>query len=66
VSSGGYLVFTQRTDLFDSQDYHAVMAQLQDDGLWEILSVSEPQPYLPDNEDYADRILVIYIVARVK
>ncbi|ETX03445.1 class I SAM-dependent DNA methyltransferase [Candidatus Entotheonella palauensis] len=66
VSSGGYLVFTQRTDLFDAQDYNAVMAQLQDEGLWEIVSVSEPQPYLPNNEDYGDRILVIYIVARVK
>lgn len=66
VSSGGYLVFTQRTDLFVSQDYHAAMAQLQDEGLWEIISVSEPQPYLPNHEDYADRILVIYIVARVK
>lgn len=66
VSSGGYLVFTQRTDLFETQGYNAVMAQLQDEGLWEVVTVSEPQPYLPDNEDYGDRILVIYIVARVK
>ncbi len=65
VTSGGYLVFTQRDDLFASQDYHAVMAKLQEEGLWEIVSVSEPQPYLPNNEDYADHIRVIYIVARV-
>ncbi|ETW95675.1 MAG: hypothetical protein ETSY1_29615 [Candidatus Entotheonella factor] len=66
ISSGGYLVFTQRTDLFDSQDYNAVMAQLEDEGLWEVESVSEPHPYLPNNADYGDHILVIYIVARVK
>ncbi len=65
VSSGGHIVLTQRNDLFDSQDYPAMMAQLQEEGLWDMVSVSEPQPYLPNNEDFGDRILVIYIVARV-
>ncbi len=66
VSSGGYIVFTQRNDLFDAQDYQAVLSQLHDEGLWDIVTVSEPQPYLPNNEEFGDRILVIYIVARVK
>ncbi len=66
VTSGGHIMFTQRTDLFEAQDYNAVMEQLTTEGFWEISLVSEPRPYLPNNEDYGDRILVIYIVARVK
>ncbi len=65
VSSGGYIVLTQRDDLFASQDYTTVLAKLQDEGLWETISVSEPQLYLPNNDDFADRIRVIYIVTRV-
>lgn len=65
VTSGGYIVLTHRDDLFDSQDYNGILARLQDEGLWETISVSEPQLYLPNHDDFADRIRVIYIVTRV-
>lgn len=66
VTSGGYIVLTHRDDFFDSQDYPGVLTGLRDEGLWETISVSEPKLYLPDNDDFTDRIRVIYIVTRVR
>ncbi len=66
VTSNGYVVLTQRDDWFASQDYHGVLAALEDEGLWETILVSEPQLYLPNNDDFSDRIRVIYIVTRVR
>lgn len=65
VQSGGLVVFTQRDDLFAERNCAAVFDALENDGLWKKVSISDPQPYLPDNEDYADRINVIYCAFRV-
>ncbi len=65
VQSGGLIVFTQRDALFAQRNDAAVLQALEDEGLWTVISVSEPQPYLPKNDDYGDKIHVIYCASRV-
>ena len=65
VRAGGVVVFSQRDDLFEERDCAAVLQRLEDDRIWARVFVSEPQPYLPDNEEFADSIKVIYGVFRV-
>ncbi len=65
VQSGGLVVFTQRDDLFVERNDVAVLQALEDEGLCENVSISEPRPYLPDNADYGDKIHVIYCTFRV-
>ena len=56
VCPGGVVVFSQRDDLFGERDCAAVLQRLEDEGVWARVFVSEPQPYLPDHEEYADSI----------
>jgi predicted TPR repeat methyltransferase len=65
VRPGGLVVFTQRDDLFAQRKDAAALKALEDEGLWAPISVSEPQPYLPENDDYGDKVHVIYCAFRV-
>lgn len=65
VRPGGVVVVTQREDLWEERRCAAVIDALAADGSWTPISVSEARPYLPGNDDYADRIGVHYVVARV-
>lgn len=65
VRAGGVVVVTQREDLWEERDCAGVVARLADAGVWAPIEVTEPQPYLPGNDDYADRIGVHYVVARI-
>lgn len=64
VRPGGAMVVTQRTDVFKERDYPAVLAQLESQGLIRDLQVSDPQPYLPENEEFGDEVMVHYITCR--
>lgn len=64
VRPGGLVVFTQRDDLFRERDFPGVLQGLEAAGLWEKISVSEPQLYLPGNAEFSDKIKVIYSVFR--
>lgn len=66
VRPGGVIVVTQREDLWEPRDCAAVVERVAVDGAWEVISVSGPEPYLPGNDDYADRIGVHYVCARVR
>ena len=65
VGPGGVVVVTQRQDLWDSRRCPAVIDVLERDQVWHPIWVSDPQPYLPDNEEFADRIGVHYLAATV-
>jgi predicted TPR repeat methyltransferase len=65
VRPGGIVVFTQRTDLFEQRDCAAILQNLEEEGVWQRISVSSPQPYLPGEKEFADKIKVIYCVFRV-
>lgn len=65
VRPGGVVVATQRQDLWEPRDTPAVIDRLRVDGLWQPMKVSDPQPYLPGNDDFGDEIGVYYVAARV-
>ncbi len=54
VRSGGVVVFTHRTDLWDQQNVAASLRHLQSMGLVSGVSWSEPMSYMPGNADYED------------
>ncbi len=66
VRPDGVVVVTQREDLWDERDCAAVIDRLVADGMWTPIWVSDPEPYLPNNEDYTDRIGVHYVAATIR
>jgi len=65
VKSGGHIVFTQRDDRWAEKAFDQHIATLEAAGTWTPLHISEPKPYLPKNEDFADEIKVIHVLCRV-
>lgn len=65
VRPGGYIIFSQRNDLYAERDYAGVAQALADEGRWREVHISEPMPYLPNNDDFGEKILVIYSVYAV-
>ncbi len=65
VQPGGVVTVTQRSDLWEPRATQVAVDRLADDGAWVPIWVSEPELYLPRNDDYADQIGVRYVVARV-
>ena len=61
VKPDGFVTMTQRTDLFAERDFRRTCESLVTDGLAKKLNISEPCPYLPDNEEFGDQILIHYI-----
>jgi len=57
--SGGAIIFTQRTDLWQQRRCDELVATLVAEGLC-TASVSGPQPYLPLHPEFADQIGIIY------
>lgn len=66
VNADGLIVFSQRDDIYVERDYEAVLRELENDGACTLASVSDPQPYLPENEEFGQEIKVVYAVLRVR
>jgi len=64
VKAGGLIVFTHRTDYVDK--WAAKHEELESQGKWEKVEVTEPLAYLPSNPDFADKIKVVVHVYRVR
>ena len=58
VAPGGWVVFTQRTDLWAARDFDALIASLASDGTCEV-EVSEPAAYLPGHPEFGADIGII-------
>ncbi len=52
---------SHRSDLFREQGFQNVLENLLKEGVIAHVYISEPRPYLPDNEEFGDQILVHYI-----
>ena len=63
---GGVVVFTQRDDVWVERHCAAVVDQLERQRRWKLLHVGVPEPYLPGNADFADRVLARLVAARVR
>ncbi len=66
VRSDGAMVLSQRSDILEERNFTAVLNELEQQGLLHEVHVSEPQPYLPENEEFADQVLIHYITCRTK
>lgn len=60
VRSGGVVIFTQRTDLWDARESDRLIAERVDAGVC-TAEISEPMPYLPGHPDFGDSIEVRYV-----
>ncbi len=65
VVSGGAIVFSHRSDLWDEQDFPEMLSGLVADHSLHSVTWSEPKLYMPGNEDFTDRIRARYTVAIV-
>ncbi len=61
VRPGGTVVVTQRDDLFVQRDFQKVLERLSHEGRIARVRISEPCPYLPENQEFRDKIRVHYI-----
>lgn len=60
----GYILLTQRADHMKSRRFQNTLEAFETDGLWKVISISTPQPYLPLSPDMPD-VDVHYILCRV-
>ncbi len=65
VRPGGHILFTQRDDRWAEKGFDALVAGLAARRLWTPLTISEPKPYLPENEEFGDSIRAIHVLCRV-
>jgi predicted TPR repeat methyltransferase len=63
---GGAIALTQRDDLWRQRRCNEVLDDLERDGRWAVVHLSQPASYLPGNADFGDEILVRYLAARVR
>ena len=54
VEPSGLIVVTERTDLFAERNTADTFQALEDDGSWKIITVTDPQPYIPGHPEFAD------------
>ena len=55
VGSGGHIVFTQRDDRWAEKEFDAHIARLKYADIWTPLHISEPKPYLPEEQGFRGR-----------
>jgi predicted TPR repeat methyltransferase len=61
VRPGGFVAITQRSDLFAEREFPSVLEGLSNEGVIAQVRISKPRPYLPNNEEFSDQILVHYV-----
>lgn len=65
VKSGGWIIFSQRKDLFEARQMGALLEVLEQEGMLEKVHQSEWLPYVTNQEDYVrSGITVAYFVYR--
>jgi predicted TPR repeat methyltransferase len=62
---GGLVVVTQREDLWPDRGCQAVADSLQEHGVWALLDVTGPAPYLPQGYGGTPAVDCYYLTARV-
>jgi predicted TPR repeat methyltransferase len=66
VRPSGYIVFSHREDLLKASRYFEILKELEDEGSWYNLFISEPKLYLPRNENFTDEVKVVYFVFQTR
>ena len=66
VRPGGYIIFTHREDLIEAYNYPEITEKLVKKGYWTNLVTTEPKLYLPNNENFADKIKAVFYLFQKK
>lgn len=62
---GGMVIFSHRTDMIDDPEFQEKLKSIEIDNVWEKVFISAPEPYLPGNEDFSDKIKIVYYAYRI-
>ncbi|NEP88397.1 MAG: class I SAM-dependent methyltransferase [Okeania sp. SIO2C2] len=62
---GGWVIFSQRVDLFEDGGHGTEYNSMESQGLWQQKYISQPIAYLPGHSEYAQKILVYYLAYQV-
>ncbi|MGD1714038.1 class I SAM-dependent DNA methyltransferase [Hydrocoleum sp. CS-953] len=62
---GGWVLFSQRVDLFEEGGHGRAYNSMESQGLWQQKYISQPTAYLPGHSEYAQNILVYYLAYQV-
>ncbi|NES85050.1 MAG: class I SAM-dependent methyltransferase [Moorea sp. SIO2B7] len=65
VKPGGYVLFTNREDIHYQRKFDVTLQKMESEDIFKQAYLSSPQPYLPNNHDYADNIKVLYCAYQV-
>jgi predicted TPR repeat methyltransferase len=63
--AGGLVVLTQREDLWEPRGCQAVVDRLRDEGVWTLLDLTGPAPYLPEGYGDGSAVGCYYLTAEV-
>ncbi|KPA16887.1 SAM-dependent methlyltransferase [Candidatus Magnetomorum sp. HK-1] len=66
IQANGYMIFTQRDNLYIKYNYDVVLKELESEGLICPILISEPKNYLPNRENFSHRKLITYIYQVIK
>ena len=54
VEPEGTIVVSERTDLYAKRNTGAIFERLEAEGLWRVVTITEPRPYIPGHPEFAD------------
>ena len=60
VKPGGYVLCTNREDIHYQKKFDVTLQKMESEGIVKQAYMSPPQPYLPQNPEYAEKIKVLY------
>lgn len=61
LKPGGCIVLTQRDHLFEERRFGETLAALEKEGLLTGTKISDPMPYLPENDEFGDEVRIHYV-----
>lgn len=64
LKPGGCMILTQRDDIFEERRFGETVAALEKEGVLTASEISDPMPYLPENDEFGDEVRVHYITCR--
>ncbi len=64
LKPGGCIVLTQRDHLFEERRFGETLAALEKEGLLTGTEISDPMPYLPENDEFGDEVRIHYVTCR--
>jgi predicted TPR repeat methyltransferase len=62
IKKNGFFIFSHRTDLWKSQNYTKLLFNLKKK--WQTIKISRPLIYLPNNEDFNNKIKIRIVLLR--